>query len=152
MEEAVKAELAQRLSEAPAPPTGLSRALAADSISVAAPILRSSRALTDDDLLHVARTQGQDHLRAISQRSSVSSVACIEFNHVPAHVFSNGPCDRRFSNAWGSNEENGFLLRRSVLPFIEPSSNFPTLDFISFEQLFGPRAMALRPIAGLTHG
>ena len=74
MEEAVKAELAQRLSEAPAPPTGLSRALAADSISVAAPILRSSRALTDDDLLHVARTQGQDHLRAISQRSSVSSV------------------------------------------------------------------------------
>lgn len=74
MEEAVKAELAIRLSEAATPPAGLSRALAADSITVAAPILRSSRVLTDDDLLHVARTQGQDHLRAISQRSSVSSV------------------------------------------------------------------------------
>lgn len=74
MEEAVKVELAQRLGEAPAPPRGLSRALASDSIAVAEPILRSSSALTDDDLLHVARTQGQDHLRAISQRASVSSI------------------------------------------------------------------------------
>lgn len=73
MEEAVKVELAQRLGEAPAPPRGLTRTLASDSIAVAEPILRSS-ALTDDDLLHVARTQGQDHLRAISQRASVSSV------------------------------------------------------------------------------
>jgi uncharacterized protein (DUF2336 family) len=30
--------------------------------------------LSDDDLLHVANTQGQDHLRAISQRPSLSSV------------------------------------------------------------------------------
>jgi len=74
MEEAVKVELAQRLGEAPAPPRGLSRALASDSIAVAAPILRNSVTLTDDDLLHVARTQGQDHLRAISQRHSVSSI------------------------------------------------------------------------------
>lgn len=74
MEEAVKVELAQRLGEAPTPPRGLSRALASDSIAVAAPILRNSSALTDEDLLHVARTQGQDHLRAISQRPSVSSV------------------------------------------------------------------------------
>lgn len=73
MEEAVKVELAQRLGETPAPPRGLSRALASDSIAVAAPILRNSIALTDEDLLHVARTQGQDHLRAISQRHSVSS-------------------------------------------------------------------------------
>jgi uncharacterized protein (DUF2336 family) len=73
MEEAVKAELAERLGEAPTPPRGLSRTLALDSINVAAPILRNSAALTDDDLLHVARTQGQDHLRAISQRPSVSS-------------------------------------------------------------------------------
>ena len=73
MEEAVKAELAQRLGEAPTAPRGLSRALASDSFAVAEPILRGSHALTDEDLLHVARTQGQDHLRAISQRPSVSS-------------------------------------------------------------------------------
>lgn len=74
MEEAVKVELAQRLGDAPAPaPRGLTRTLASDTIAVAAPILRNSAALTDEDLLHVARTQGQDHLRAISQRTSVSS-------------------------------------------------------------------------------
>ncbi len=73
MEEAVKVELAERLGETPTPPRGLSRTLASDSITVAAPILRNSSALTDEDLLHVARTQGQDHLRAISQRTSVSS-------------------------------------------------------------------------------
>jgi len=74
MEEAVQIELATRLGEAPTAPRGLSRTLASSSIAVAEPILRSSSALTDEDLLHVARTQGQDHLRAISQRSTVSSV------------------------------------------------------------------------------
>lgn len=73
MEEAVRIELAQRLGAAPAAPRGVSRTLASGSIAVAEPILRGSSVLTDDDLLHVARTQGQDHLRAISQRSSVSS-------------------------------------------------------------------------------
>ena len=73
MEEAVKIELAQRMSQAPSAPRGLSRVLAVDSIAVARPILQGSTALSEDDLLHVARTQGQDHLRAISQRASVPS-------------------------------------------------------------------------------
>lgn len=73
MEEAVQIELAERLGEAPSAPRGVSRTLASGSIAVAEPILRSSTVLTDDDLVHVARTKGQDHLRAISQRPSVSS-------------------------------------------------------------------------------
>lgn len=73
MEEAVKVELAQRLSQAPIPPRGLSRALAQDSIAIARPLLQGSAGLSEDDLLHVARTQGQDHLRAISQRALVPS-------------------------------------------------------------------------------
>jgi uncharacterized protein (DUF2336 family) len=74
MEAAVRAELSQRMSEAEAPPRGLIRRLAVDeSIEVAAPILQGSRALSDDDLLTVARTRGQDHLRAISQRQTVST-------------------------------------------------------------------------------
>lgn len=73
MEEAVRLELAQRMSGAEAPPRGLLRDLARDtSIEVARPVLENSRALTDDDLLSVARTRGQDHLRAISQRPTVS--------------------------------------------------------------------------------
>lgn len=73
MEEAVRGELAQRMSSAASPPRGLLRDLARDvSIDVARPVLENSRALTDDDLLSVARTRGQDHLRAISQRPTVS--------------------------------------------------------------------------------
>ncbi len=74
MEEAVRRELAGRLAEAAAPPRHLLRDLARDSaISVAEPILTGSQALTDDDLLAVAHTRGQDHLRAISRRTLVSA-------------------------------------------------------------------------------
>lgn len=73
MEVAVRAELAQRMAEAEAPPRSLIRTLARDeAIEVAQPVLESSSALTEDDLLSVARTHGQEHLRAISQRQSVS--------------------------------------------------------------------------------
>ena len=73
MEEAVRLELSHRMAQSSAPPRGLLRDLARDtSIEVARPVLENSRALTDDDLLSVARTRGQDHLRAISQRPTVS--------------------------------------------------------------------------------
>jgi uncharacterized protein (DUF2336 family) len=68
MEEAVRAELAGRVADAAAPPRRLLRTLAADSFAIAEPVLTRSPALTEDDLLSVARTRGQDHLRAISRR------------------------------------------------------------------------------------
>jgi len=71
MEEAVQAELAERLSQASAAPRGVTMSLVSQSITIARPLLEGSSALSEDDLLHVARTQGQDHLRAISQRPSV---------------------------------------------------------------------------------
>lgn len=74
MEAAVRAELAGRMSDADAPPLGLMRTLAADEIEVSRPVLERSRALSDEDLVQLARTKGQDHLRAISRRSTVSSV------------------------------------------------------------------------------
>ncbi|WP_374571612.1 DUF2336 domain-containing protein [Phenylobacterium sp.] len=73
MEEAVRAELAERLAASDAAPQGLLRDLARDaSIAVAKPVLTSSKALSEDDLIIVARTRGQEHLRAISQRPTVS--------------------------------------------------------------------------------
>jgi len=73
MEEAVRVELGLRMAEAEAPPRQLIRNLARDeSIEVARTVLEGSSALTEDDLLSVARTRGQDHLRAISQRTTVS--------------------------------------------------------------------------------
>lgn len=72
METAVRVELATRFSAAETAPTRLIRHLAADEAAVAAPVLRASPVLTDDDLLAVARTRGQDHLRAVSDRARVS--------------------------------------------------------------------------------
>ncbi|MDC7683691.1 DUF2336 domain-containing protein [Asticcacaulis sp. BYS171W] len=71
MEIVVRAEIAQKLSQAKAAPLGLLRRLASDDISVAEPILTRSKALTENDLLHVVQTQGQGHLRAVSQREEV---------------------------------------------------------------------------------
>jgi uncharacterized protein (DUF2336 family) len=71
MEEAVRAELADRLADAPSPPPRLLRRLAADTAEVASPVLTRSPALTTEDLLHVTRTGDQNHLRAISLRAHV---------------------------------------------------------------------------------
>lgn len=72
MEVAVRAELSGRLSVRRDAPTGVLRRLASDQIEVASPVL-SGGALSDSDLLAVARSQGQDHLQAISRRRSLSS-------------------------------------------------------------------------------
>ncbi len=71
MEEVVRAELAERMADAVAPPRRLLRRLASDSFAVAEPVLVRSSALNDEDLLRVARTRDQDHLRAISRRRLV---------------------------------------------------------------------------------
>lgn len=72
MEAAVRAELAERMADAPSPPTRLIRNLAADTIDVAGPILERSGALSDTDLVTLAGVKGQDHLRALSRRANVS--------------------------------------------------------------------------------
>jgi uncharacterized protein (DUF2336 family) len=72
MEAAVRAELAQQMADAPRPPRRLIASLASDEIGVAEPVLTRSRALTEDDLLRVARSRDQGHLRAISRRETVS--------------------------------------------------------------------------------
>jgi len=71
MEEAVRAELAERMADAAAPPRRLVRGLASDSFRVAEPVLTRSTALTEDDLLRVAGAGDQNHLRAISRRVTV---------------------------------------------------------------------------------
>jgi len=73
MEAAVRGELAARMAPANDAPTRLIRGLAADAmIEVARPILEQSKALSDEDLVYVAKSRGQEHLQAISRRDSVS--------------------------------------------------------------------------------
>jgi uncharacterized protein (DUF2336 family) len=68
MESEVRAELASRLADIDPGPQRLLRRLAGDEIAVAKPLLTRSPALSDSDLIEVARSRGQDHLRAISER------------------------------------------------------------------------------------
>lgn len=72
MEAAVRAELAARLSGAGMAPARVSLRLAKDEIEIARPLLDSG-ALSQAQLIDVAASSGQDHLRAISRRTDVSS-------------------------------------------------------------------------------
>jgi len=72
METAVRAELSARFALSPDAPRGLIRRLANDEAAVAGAVLRASTVLSDEDLLGVVRSKGQDHLRAVSERSTVS--------------------------------------------------------------------------------
>lgn len=72
MEVAVRQELAGRFAASPTAPRNLIRRLASDEAAVADPVLRASPVLTEDDLLHVVRSKGQAHLRAVSARETVS--------------------------------------------------------------------------------
>jgi uncharacterized protein (DUF2336 family) len=72
MEEAVRVELAERFATNIEAPSGLIRMLALDTPDVARPVLERSQVLTEQDLVDVARTQGQEHLRAMSNRTDLS--------------------------------------------------------------------------------
>ncbi|RZJ47338.1 MAG: DUF2336 domain-containing protein [Brevundimonas sp.] len=72
MELAVRAELSDRFASTPDAPHALIRRLANDEAAVAGAVLAHSPVLTDEDLLGVVRNHGQDHLRAVSARPSVS--------------------------------------------------------------------------------
>ncbi|GAB4518193.1 MAG: DUF2336 domain-containing protein [Amphiplicatus sp.] len=65
--------LAERVAAAPDAPRILARQLAADvDVEVAAPVLRRSRALTDEDLVAVAQHGGAAHVAAVACRREVS--------------------------------------------------------------------------------
>ena len=72
MEVAVRAELSLRFARTADAPATLVRRLANDEAAVAGAVLAASPVLSDDDLLGVVRRHGQDHLRAVSSRPSVS--------------------------------------------------------------------------------
>lgn len=74
METAVRAELSARFAKALDAPRNLIRRLANDEAAVADAVLRASPVLTDDDLLGVVRSRGQGHLRAVSERPTVSEI------------------------------------------------------------------------------
>jgi uncharacterized protein (DUF2336 family) len=72
IETKTRAELANQLAPVSNAPARLLRRLASDDdISVAGPVLKHAPRLTEADLVDVANTKGQAHLRAISARPSI---------------------------------------------------------------------------------
>jgi len=57
-------------------PADIIRALAQDEAQVARPVLQHSPALTDDDLVRIAREFGRSHRLAIAERSALSPRVC----------------------------------------------------------------------------
>jgi uncharacterized protein (DUF2336 family) len=72
IEARARAELAERLADAPNAPRGVIRSLAHDDIDVARPVLARSNRLSDEDLVAVAIAKGREHMLAISARQNLS--------------------------------------------------------------------------------
>jgi uncharacterized protein (DUF2336 family) len=69
------AELSARLAPSPNAPIGVVRQLARhDDILVAGPVLSQSERISQTDLIEIAKTKGQAHLLAISDRSLVDEL------------------------------------------------------------------------------
>lgn len=65
-------EAVAALSQSPSLPLSIAAFVASQPISIAAPFLAASPALSDDMLIMIARTQGADHARAIVKRERLS--------------------------------------------------------------------------------
>ena len=67
-------DLGSRLAPLENAPNTIIQSLARhDEIAVAGPVLARSIKLTDDDLIEIARSKGQDHLGAISERNRIAA-------------------------------------------------------------------------------
>ncbi len=72
IEVAARAQLSRRMARLKSAPINVIQKLAFDdSIDVAGPVLRESERLDDDTLVATAKTKGQPHLLAISERKSL---------------------------------------------------------------------------------
>lgn len=68
-----RAKLATRLADVHNAPEALIRKLAGDEITVARPILEQSPCLSEEDLIELASSHDQEHLRAIAHRETLTS-------------------------------------------------------------------------------
>ena len=95
IESRARAELSERLADAPNAPRGVLRLLAHDEIEVARLVLRRSERLSDDDLVAVALAKGRDHMLAICERETlnepVTSVLVSRGDQVIVHAVAGNP-------------------------------------------------------------
>ena len=68
----VRTQLVKKFVDVTHMPRRMATNLAQDNIDIARPILVSSPALTDDDLIHIVENKGSDHAIAIAARAKIS--------------------------------------------------------------------------------
>ncbi|MEM7569474.1 MAG: DUF2336 domain-containing protein [Pseudomonadota bacterium] len=90
----VRHAMMDALKDSPDVPRDVAMKMATDVAEVAVPFLEMTTVLTDEDLIEIIRSQGQDHQIAVARRSSVSeavSDALVETNNeaVVATLVSN---------------------------------------------------------------
>jgi uncharacterized protein (DUF2336 family) len=69
----VRVELAERLADLPnAPPETVRDLALEEDIAIAGPVIQRSPGLREEDLLVLAECRGQEHLRALSRRATLS--------------------------------------------------------------------------------
>lgn len=94
LETQVRVELARKVAASSAPLGRTARRLALDVIEVARPVIESSPALTETDILDVIHLKGQDHMLAVTKRPDIGetvSSALVERggDHVVASLLEN---------------------------------------------------------------
>ncbi len=107
-----RVELAERLSSLANAPRGLVGQLAReDAPAIAAPLLRRSPVLDEAALIDIARTKGQGHLLAISDRTALST----ELTDVIVHRGDREVVRRAAGNRGAQFSENGYaeLVKRA---------------------------------------
>ncbi|MGZ9098470.1 MAG: DUF2336 domain-containing protein [Brevundimonas sp.] len=124
METAVRAELALRFSVRLNAPHSLIRRFASDEIEVAEPILRSSPVLTDEDLLAIVMSEGQEHLRAVSQRAVVSEAV--------ADMIVERSDDETLQTLLGN--DGATLSRRASEDAVERAKSNPALHSVAVDR------------------
>ncbi|WP_299811992.1 DUF2336 domain-containing protein [uncultured Roseibium sp.] len=72
LEHSTKRRISEKLAGSSSTSRDLARLLASEEASIAAPMLEKSPALSEEDLMQLAREKGQEHLKAISQRGVLS--------------------------------------------------------------------------------
>ncbi|HYM17949.1 MAG TPA: DUF2336 domain-containing protein [Micropepsaceae bacterium] len=72
LETSVRTELARKIAANPSQFGRTARNLAFDEIAVARPVIESSRALSENDLLALIAEKSQDHMMAVTRRGDIS--------------------------------------------------------------------------------
>jgi len=74
LEVSVRAELARKIAANPSQFGRTARNLAFDDIRVAQPVIESSRALSENDLLELIAEKSQEHMLAVTKRADISEL------------------------------------------------------------------------------